>query len=255
MKILALKETKQNEKRVAVTPDLIAKYGKMGYEISIESGAGENCSISDQSFIDAGAKIIKNLNKEIKDFDVILTVQSPEKKALENIKNVKKDAILLGSLNPYIDRDNIEFYAKNNISAIAAELFPRITRAQSMDILSSQSNLAGYRAVIDGVYELETAAPMMMTAAGTVSPAKVMIIGAGVAGLQAIATAKRLGAVVTAFDVRAAAKEQVKSLGGKFIEVENDDDGQTAGGYAKEMSEDYKKGKSRQFLIILSSKI
>jgi H+-translocating NAD(P) transhydrogenase subunit alpha len=241
MKILALKEKGNNEKRVSITPDLISKYNKLGYEVFIEAAAGENCSISDKIFENSGAKIIKDISAEIGNFDIILTVQSPEKEDLIKLSKVKKGVILLGGLNPYLETENTKLYSKNNISAIAAELFPRITRAQSIDILSSQSNLAGYRAVIDAVYELETATPMMMTAAGTISPAKIMIIGAGVAGLQAIATAKRLGAVVSAFDVRVAAREQVQSLGGKFIEVKGDDDGQTKGGYAKEMSEEYKK--------------
>ena len=242
MRILALKEKNINEKRVSLTPDLADKYGKLGYELLIEAGAGEGSNISDEEYKAVGIKIVKNIKDEISDVDVILTVQSPEIEDIKIFAKVKSGAVLLGSLNPYWQKDNIKAYGEYNISAVAAELFPRITRAQSMDILSSQSNLAGYRAVIDGVYELSTAIPMMMTAAGTISPAKIMIIGAGVAGLQAIATAKRLGAIVTAFDVRAVAKEQVESLGAKFIEVKvNDSDGETKGGYAKEMSEEYKK--------------
>jgi len=242
MKILVLKEKNINEKRVSLTPDLADKYKKLGYEISIEVGAGEGSKISDKEYEAVGVKIVKNIKDEIANNDIILTVQSPEGEDLKTLEKVKSGAILLGSLNPYAEKENIKLYGKYNISAVAAELFPRITRAQSMDILSSQSNLAGYRAVIDGVYELSTATPMMMTAAGTVSPAKIMILGAGVAGLQAIATAKRLGAVVTAFDVRAAAKEQVESLGAKFIEVKAEgESGEGKGGYAKEMSEEYKK--------------
>ncbi len=241
MKILVLKEKNANERRVSLTPDLISKYNKLGYEISVESGAGENSNITDKDFKDAGAKIVKDIKTDVANADIILTVQTPSQEDIKKLSKVKKGAMLLGSLSPYTQKSSVEIYGEYNISAIAAELFPRITRAQSMDILSSQSNLAGYRAVIDGVYELETATPMMMTAAGTISPAKIMIIGAGVAGLQAIATAKRLGAVVSAFDVRAVAKEQVESLGAKFIEVKNTDDGETKGGYAKEMSAEYKK--------------
>jgi NAD(P) transhydrogenase subunit alpha len=242
MKILALKEKGANERRVSITPDLVAKYNNLGYEIFVEAGAGSQCSINDKDYKDAGAKIVKDIKSELATTDIVLCVQAPQEEDIKKLSKIKKGAILLGGLNPYEQKDKIESYGKCHISAVAAELFPRITRAQSMDILSSQSNLAGYRAVIDGVYELETATPMMMTAAGTVSPAKIMILGAGVAGLQAIATAKRLGAVVSAFDVRAVAKEQVESLGAKFIEVKSiENDGETKGGYAKEMSEEYKK--------------
>lgn len=242
MKILALKEKNIYEKRVSLTPDLADKYKKLGYELLIEAGAGEGSQIRDSEYEAVGVKIVKNIKDEIADVDVVLTVQSPESQDIKILEKIKSGAVLLGALNPYAEKENIKTYSQYNISAVAAELFPRITRAQSMDILSSQSNLAGFRAVIDGVYELSTATPMMMTAAGTVSPAKIMILGAGVAGLQAIATAKRLGAVVTAFDVRAVAKEQVESLGAKFIEVQAPEgDGEAKGGYAKEMSEEYKK--------------
>jgi NAD(P) transhydrogenase subunit alpha len=239
MKVLALKENNANERRVSVTPDLIVKYNKLGYEVFVESGAGDNCNISDKEFEAAGAKITKDIKVAIKSSDVILVVQSPDVDSI--FCDVKKGAVLLGLLNPYGEKNKIKSLSDYGISAVAAELFPRITRAQSMDILSSQSNLAGYRAVIDGVYELDIATPMMMTAAGTVSPAKIMILGAGVAGLQAIATAKRLGAVVSAFDVRSAAKEQVESLGAKFIEVAGAEDGESSTGYAKEMGDEYKK--------------
>ncbi|MDA0901920.1 MAG: Re/Si-specific NAD(P)(+) transhydrogenase subunit alpha [Proteobacteria bacterium] len=248
MKILVLKETTKGENRVALTPDLIAKYNKMGYEVLVEKSAGENCSITDKEYKDNGAKIITDAAKEIPNADIIVTVQAPQEKDLNKFSKAKKNAVLVGALNPYKNEKHTKSYKKFAINAFAAELFPRITRAQSMDILSSQSNLAGYRAVIDAVYELDSAMPMMMTAAGTISPAKVMIMGAGVAGLQAIATAKRLGAVVTAFDVRAAAKEQVESLGAKFIDVANDEDGETKAGYAKEMSEEYKKRQEKAIL-------
>jgi NAD(P) transhydrogenase subunit alpha len=239
MKILVLKENNNDEKRVAITPDLIAKYNKIGYEVLVESDAGKKSGIDNELYEKSGAKIVTDVSKSISEADIILKVAAPEEAQLSG---VKQNALLLGMLDPYDSSAQINSYAKLGISAIACELFPRITRAQSMDVLSSQSNLAGYRAVIDAVYELNSAVPMMMTAAGTITPAKIMIIGAGVAGLQAIATAKRLGAVVVAFDVRAVAKEQVESLGAKFIEVKNDDgDAQTKGGYAKEMSEEYKK--------------
>ncbi|MFT6332849.1 MAG: NAD(P) transhydrogenase subunit alpha [Lentimonas sp.] len=250
MKILVLKESIQGENRVAVTPDLISKYGKMGYEILIESKAGENSGISNEVFQEAGASIVEKISDVIADIDIILKVQAPTQEEFKDFEKHKKDVVLVGLLNPNQNKSAVEFYKNSGIKAFATELFPRITRAQSMDTLSSQSNLVGYRSVIDGVSQLTSAVPMMMTAAGTVTPAKILILGAGVAGLQAIATAKRLGGVVSAFDVRAAAKEQVQSLGGKFIEVEAQEDGQTKEGYAKEMSEEYK---NRQTQVIFDN--
>lgn len=249
MKILALKERVSGEKRVSLTPDLVSKYTKIGHEVFVESKAGESCGLLDKDFTSVGAKIISDVSAILPEIDIILSVQlSGDFNQILSSK-VKSGVVVIGIVNPYNQKENLEIYSKNNVSAIAVELFPRITRAQSIDVLSSQSNLAGYRAVIDAVYELDVATPMMMTAAGTVSPAKIMIIGAGVAGLQAIATAKRLGAVVSAFDVRAVAKEQVESLGAKFIEVKNEEgDGEGKGGYAKEMSEDYKR---RQEQVIM----
>ncbi len=241
MKILALKEIVDNEKRVAITPDLISKYNKLGYEIVVEAGAGLGCGIDDEDYKIAGAGIVDNIAEVISTFDIILKVQAPSAAEIQKISSHKKDVILVGMLNPYKTSEQNNNYQTLGIKSFAVELFPRITRAQSMDVLSSQSNLVGYRAVIDAVAELDVAVPMMMTAAGTITPAKIMILGAGVAGLQAIATAKRLGAVVTAFDVRAAAKEQVQSLGAKFIEVADQNDGETKSGYAKEMSDEYKK--------------
>jgi NAD(P) transhydrogenase subunit alpha len=241
MKILALKETAANEKRVAITPDLISKYNKFGYEILVEAGAGLNSNITDEDYKNSGANVVENIADIISSVDVILKVQAPSAAEMQKLSGCKKDVVLVGMLNPYQNQEQKKSYQDLGIKAFAAELFPRITRAQSMDVLSSQSNLVGYRAVIDGVFELDIAVPMMMTAAGTITPAKIMILGAGVAGLQAIATAKRLGAVVSAFDVRAAAKEQVQSLGAKFIEVPVEEDGQTKAGYAKEMSDEYKK--------------
>ncbi|MBU6339072.1 MAG: Re/Si-specific NAD(P)(+) transhydrogenase subunit alpha [Rickettsiales bacterium] len=235
MKLLVLKETLANEKRVSLTPDVISKYKKLNFEIFVETKAGESCSISDGIYEQQGAKIISDINQVLPEIDVIISVERSE----IDYTKVKKGAIFIALLNPYFSKNKLETVAKAGISAFSLELLPRTSRAQAMDVLSSQSNLAGYRAVIDAVYELSKAVPMMMTAAGTVTAAKFMILGAGVAGLQAIATAKRLGAVVCAFDVRAAAKEQVQSLGAKFIEVKSDE--KVEGVYAKEMSDDYKK--------------
>ena len=242
MKILLLKETVSNEKRVAITPDVISKYTKLGYEVLIESGAGEGSNINNQDYLNSGGKIIENISEVIADVDIILKVQGLDDAELKKLSNCKKDAVLIGMLNPYQNPDKAKTYQDCGIKAFSVELFPRISRAQSMDALSSQSNLVGYRAVIEAVAHLDIAVPMMMTAAGTITPAKIMVLGAGVAGLLAIATAKRLGAVVCAFDVRAVAKEQVQSLGAKFIEVVDEQaDGETKAGYAKEMSEEYRK--------------
>jgi NAD(P) transhydrogenase subunit alpha len=235
MKLLVLKENHQNENRVALTSDLISKYQNLGVEILIESKAGEKSAISDADFEKLGAKIIADIDQVLAEVDVIISVQRIEL----DFSKTKAGVVFIAILNPYFQKEKISELAQKNVSAFALELLPRITRAQSMDVLSSQSNLAGYRAVIDAVYEMKKAVPMMMTAAGTVSAARVMVIGAGVAGLQAIATAKRLGAIVCAFDVRAAAKEQVQSLGAKFIEVKSEET--VEGVYAKEMSEEYKK--------------
>jgi NAD(P) transhydrogenase subunit alpha len=235
MKLLVLKEISANENRVALTPELVAKYQKLGIEIFVETAAGEKSSISDADFEKAGAKIIANITQILPEIDVIISVQNTE----IDFTKTKENAVFIALLNPHFQAEKIAIFAQNKISAFALELLPRITRAQSMDTLSSQSNLAGYRAVIDAVYQMQKCVPMMMTAAGTISAAKFLILGAGVAGLQAIATAKRLGGIVSAFDVRAAAKEQVQSLGAKFIEVKSDE--KATGVYAQEMSEDYKK--------------
>jgi NAD(P) transhydrogenase subunit alpha len=241
MKIFVLKETTEGENRVAITADLISKYNKFGYEILVEAGAGLKSNIADEEYKNAGAVTVDNVADKISEADLILKVQAPNAAEMSQFSKCKKDVVLVGMLNPYQNQQQNKSYKELGIQAFAAELFPRITRAQSMDVLSSQSNLVGYRAVIEAAAELDVAMPMMMTAAGTITPAKVMVLGAGVAGLQAIATAKRLGAVVSAFDVRAVAKEQVQSLGAKFIEVPADADGEAKGGYAKEMSEEYKK--------------
>ncbi len=238
MKLAVLKERQKDEKRVAATPDTIKKYVAMGITVSVEKGAGTASGIADSDFRDAGATIGSTLETTLKDATTILCVNAPEE---EQRTQLPSGSLLVGLLNPHQSTDLINQCGKRKIDALAMELIPRISRAQSMDALSSQSNLAGYRAVIEGASAMGKLFPLMMTAAGTVPPAKVLIIGAGVAGLQAIATAKRLGAVVSAFDVRPAVKEQVESLGGTFIEVEADEDAETEGGYAKEMSDDYKK--------------
>lgn len=237
MKIAVLREQIEGERRVAVTPDAIKKYILLGASVSVESNAGAGVSISDSDYEAAGA----NISNDLSNADIILCVRAPAAKTLAKIK---ESVILIGMLDPHSEREKLAIYNQRKISAFSLELLPRISRAQSMDVLSSQSNLAGYRAVIDAVATLGKAVPMMMTAAGTVAPAKVLVLGAGVAGLQAIATAKRLGAVVSAFDVRPVAKEQVESLGAKFIEVAASESGEASGGYAKEMSEDYKRKQS-----------
>lgn len=234
MKLLVLKENSPSEKRVALTTDLSSKYQKLGFEILVESGAGKNSSISDAEFEKSGAKITANIDDVLAEVDVIISVQRVD----VDFSKTKPGVIFIALLNPHFQKEKLTQIAQNNVSAIALELIPRITRAQSMDVLSSQSNLAGYAAVLTATSEMTKAIPMMMTAAGTISAAKFLILGAGVAGLQSIATAKRLGAVVSAFDVRAAAKEQVQSLGGKFIEVPSEENND--GVYAKEMSEEYK---------------
>ncbi len=240
LNIAILKERADSEKRVAASPETVKKYIALGATVTIESNAGLNAAITDDMFKNAGAKIAKTKEDALKNVDVLLAVQKPEESIL---KSLEKGTLLIAALAPYQDEKGIALYAEKGINAFSMELVPRITRAQSMDMLSSQSNLAGYKAVLDAAEHYGSAFPMMMTAAGTVPPTKVFIMGAGVAGLQAIATAKRLGAVVSATDVRPAAKEQVKSLGGTFIAVEDDEfkEAETAGGYAKEMSAEYKK--------------
>ena len=229
-------ETDPVETRVAATPETVKKLIGYGFKIIVESGAGTQSRITDQAYIEAGATIGKTA--DIKTADIILKLRRPSQTEL---KNYKTGAVLIAMLDPYGHEDSVAAIAKAGLTAFTMEFMPRITRAQVMDVLSSQANLAGYQAVIDAASEYDRAMPMMMTAAGTVPAAKVFVMGAGVAGLQAIATARRLGAVVTATDVRPAAKEQVASLGAKFVAVEDEEfkAAETAGGYAKEMSKDY----------------
>ena len=247
MKIAIVKETEDLEKRVAGTPETVKKLISLGFSVDVEEDAGLNSFFSNDLYKIAGANIISDTNTIVSSADVVLKVNTVHKdgKGADNIKYYKNKTKIIGFLKPLQNKEKIKDLANNNIDAFSVELIPRISRAQSMDALSSQSNLAGYKAVIDSVSEFSKAIPMMMTAAGTIVPAKVLILGAGVAGLQAIATARRLGAIVSAFDVRAAAKEQVESLGAKFIEVVLDNtevsNNETDTGYAKEMSEEYKK--------------
>lgn len=230
----------QNEPRIGLTPETVKKLIKAGADVTVRSGAGLRSHFSDDDYMEAGAKIAKTDADAVEDADVVFTVGRPE---LSLAKAMKKGAALVGMLDPFSDANGLDALAKTGVSLFTMELMPRITRAQSMDVLSSQSNLAGYKAVIDASAAFERALPMMMTAAGTVPAARVFVMGAGVAGLQAIATARRLGAIVSATDVRPAAKEQVESLGAKFIAVEDEEfkQAETEGGYAKEMSDAYKK--------------
>jgi NAD(P) transhydrogenase subunit alpha len=230
----------KDEPRVGITPETVKKLVKAGAKVTVRSGAGLRSHFSDQEYTDAGAAIAKSDADAVADADVVFTVRRPE---LSLAKAMKKGAALIGMLDPFSDAEGLDVLAKTGVSLFAMELMPRITRAQSMDVLSSQSNLAGYKAVVDAAAAFERALPMMMTAAGTVPAARIFIMGVGVAGLQAIATARRLGAIVTATDVRPAVKEQVASLGAKFVAVEDEEfkQAETAGGYAKEMSEEYKK--------------
>ena len=238
VKIAVLKESAAGENRVAASAETVKKFVALGASVSIEAGAGAGASVSDADYAAAGASV-GPLSATIKDADIILGVQGPDPKSL---KGAKSGAWLVAGLNPFVERARIDEYAKADIEALAMEFMPRITRAQSMDILSSQSNLSGYKAVIDAASEYGKAFPMMMTAAGTVSAARAFVMGVGVAGLQAIATARRLGAQVSATDVRSATKEQIESLGAKAIFVEDVKgiEGEGSGGYATEMSDEYK---------------
>jgi NAD(P) transhydrogenase subunit alpha len=237
MKVAVLKEA-AGETRCAAIPETVKKFIALGAEVAIERGAGEAASIADADFEAAGATLGSRADV-LKSAGAVLAVTGPEPSTL---KGAQQDALLVGALDPLRRRDAVDGYAAAGLEALAMEWMPRITRAQSMDVLSSQSNLAGYKAVIEAAAAYGRAFPMMMTAAGTISPAKVFVMGVGVAGLQAIATARRLGAVVTATDVRPATKEQVESLGAKFLAVEDEEfkNAQTAGGYAKEMSKEYR---------------
>lgn len=238
MKIAAAKESSPLEARVAITPDTAKKFVAAGITVAIEAGAGIKAGIADSAYEAAGATVAQSAAEAYAGADIVLCVDTPDD---AGVALIPEGSILIGMMNPLDPKTDFSALNKRSIHAYAMEFLPRISRAQSMDVLSSQSNLAGYRAVIEAVSATSKTVPMMMTAAGTIPPAKALVLGVGVAGLQAIATAKRLGAVVSAFDVRAATKEQAMSLGAKFIEVAASADAETSGGYAKEMDEDYKR--------------
>jgi NAD(P) transhydrogenase subunit alpha len=238
MKLAILKERREGERRVAASPDTVKRYKSLGLDVVVETGAGAGAYVSDADFTAAGAMIAPDAGQAIQGADIVLSVRGPDAGA---VAQMKKGAVLAALLAPYTEKDTAAKLAAQGVDAFAMEFLPRISRAQAMDVLSSQANLAGYKAVIDAASTFSRAMPMMMTAAGTIAPARVLVMGAGVAGLQAIATARRLGAIVSATDVRPATKEQVESLGATFVAVMDDEfkQAQTAAGYAKEMSKDY----------------
>jgi len=234
----SVREDLSIEKRVSITPEIIKKFIDLGFYINLEKKYAEHLGINDDNYKKNGVNIDFSKKEVFEKSDIILAVNCP---SISEVDLIKSKSILIGQFDSNINKDAINKLIKNNVIIFSLNLLPRITRAQSMDVLSSQANLAGYKAVIESFSTFEKAIPMMMTAAGTIPATKVLVIGAGVAGLQAIATAKRMGAIVFATDVRAAAKEQVESLGGKFLMVENSDNLETEGGYAKETSEEFKK--------------
>ena len=251
MKIVSLSENKNIEKRIAVTPDIAKKYIDLGFEVLLSENYGSHLGITDNLFKEVGAKVIKDEKDLFNDADLFIQLGLPSD---EKLSFFKEGQFVIGALNPYQNGDKLNELKKKGINLFSLELLPRITRAQSMDILSSQANLAGYKAVIDSFSFFEKAVPMMMTAAGTIPAAKVLVVGAGVAGLQAIATAKRMGAIVFATDVRMASKEQVESLGGKFLTIDGAENLETKGGYAKEVTEEFKK-KQEDLLALTLKKI
>ncbi len=234
----SISEDKNVESRIAITPDVVKKYKSLGLEINLSKDYASHLGINEDDYKVEGANILVSDEDVIKKSDVLLQMNILSD---ENLNKLKENQYLIGVLNPYLNEKKLKEITSKNINCFSLELLPRITRAQSMDILSSQANLAGYKAVVDSFAYFQKAIPMMMTAAGTISAAKVLVVGAGVAGLQAIATAKRMGAIVFATDVRLASKEQVESLGGKFLIVEGAENLETEGGYAKETSDDFKK--------------
>ena len=238
MIIGSTKENVNLEKRVSITPETAKNISALGLSVNLEKNYAVHLGIQDKQYEEYGVKFFNSSKEVINNSNLILKVNCPTD---EETKVLQEKTILVGIFNPSKNQGKLKDILKKKINIFSLELLPRISRAQSMDVLSSQSNLAGYRAVIESIYEFEKAVPMMMTAAGTVPAAKVLVIGAGVAGLQAIATAKRLGGIVSATDVRAASKEQVESLGGKFLTVEQEENLETAGGYAKEASQEFKK--------------
>ncbi|WP_032112367.1 Re/Si-specific NAD(P)(+) transhydrogenase subunit alpha [Candidatus Paracaedibacter symbiosus] len=250
MKILVLKETDKYEKRVAISPEVTKKLIEMGFDVLVEKDAGKESGMVDDAYEAAGAKIVKDAKTMLPEADIIPHVAPI---SIEELQGTKENVILMSLLKPYSNQELLKKLANHKVTSIALEMIPRISRAQAMDVLSSQSNLAGYKAVVDAASEYGRAMPLMMTAAGTIAPARVLVIGAGVAGLQAIATARRLGSIVSAFDVRAVAKEQVESLGANFVEVESTETGDGSGGYAKEMSDEYKQRQSEKLASVIKT--
>ena len=248
MKIAVPAERREHEKRAAASPETVKKFVGLGAQVVVERGLGEGARIADDLYAEQGATLADDLAATIAGADVVLKVQRPMRAGdpIDELAQFSAGQNLVSLMNPLANRADVEAYAEAGVNAFAMELMPRITRAQSMDVLSSQSNLVGYKAVLDALEYFDKAMPMMMTAAGTIAPARVLVMGAGVAGLQAIATAKRLGAVVSATDVRPAAKEQVESLGGKFVMVDSEEtrNAETEGGYAREMSDEYKRAQA-----------
>ena len=239
MKIIgSVKEELVSEKRVSITPETVKKLIDLNFSVFLEKSYAEHLDIADEEYKDKGASLESSAKEVLEKSEIILKVNCPSNDEINSIKN---KSILIGQFDPFSNKETINKMIKKDVKIFSLNLVPRIARAQSMDVLSSQANLAGYRAVIESVQEFGKAVPMMMTAAGTITPAKILVIGAGVAGLQAIATAKRLGGMVSATDVRAAAKEQVESLGGKFLTVEGSENLETKEGYAKEASENFKR--------------
>ena len=236
----SVKEDLIIEKRISITPETIKKFTDLKFPVLLEKNYGEHLGITDVEYKNQGANLYSSAKEVLEKSEIILKVNCPSS---DEINLIKDKSILIGQFDHLSNKEMINKLIKKGVKIFSLNLLPRITRAQTMDVLSSQANLAGYRAVIESVEEFGKVVPMMMTAAGTIMPAKVLVIGAGVAGLQAIATAKRLGGVVSATDVRAAAKEQVESLGGKFLSVEGAENLETAGGYAKEAGEDFKKNR------------
>ena len=238
MKIGSIAENLETEKRVSITPEIAKKFIANGFEVNLQKNYAKHLGFDDKAYEAVNVKILDDEKLVLENTDILAQLNLPSKSLFENFSNNKT---LVGVLNPYQNSNELEELVKKKVNCFSLELLPRITRAQSMDVLSSQANLAGYKAVVESFGNFEKAIPMMMTAAGTVPAAKVLVVGAGVAGLQAIATAKRMGAVVFATDVRTASKEQVESLGGKFLSIEGSENMETAGGYAKEASDEFKK--------------
>ena len=238
MNLVSILEKKENEKRIAITPEIAKKYISLGFNITLPINYGIHLGIIDEEYKNLGVSLVDNEKEIISKADIVVQVGLPEESKLSLLK---ENQTLIGSLNSFSNKEKLTNLASKKVNCFSLELLPRITRAQSMDILSSQANLAGYKAVVEAFQVYERAIPMMMTAAGTIPASKVLVVGAGVAGLQAIATAKRMGAIVFATDVRMASKEQVESLGGKFLTVDGAENLETEGGYAKEASDDFKK--------------